>query len=90
MAVWSVCVASLRFVVLSAEVFGMEVKKILTFHVLAHSREERLYPVVMSVIQGRMMWCVVIAVLGSRKDVVVRPYCGSWFKNDVRRNSSTI
>ena len=51
MAVWSVYIALSRVVVLSAEVFGMEVKKNLTFHVLAHSRGERLYPVVMSVSQ---------------------------------------
>jgi hypothetical protein len=54
----------------------MEVKKILTFHVLALSREERLYPVS----QGRLMWCVVIPVNGSRKDDVVRRYCYEWFK----------
>jgi hypothetical protein len=72
-------IALSHVVVLSAEVFGMEVKKILTFHVLAHSRGERLYLVVMSVSQGRMMRCVVIAVNGSREDDVVRCYCGKWF-----------
>jgi hypothetical protein len=78
--VCSVYVALLHFVVLSAEVFGVEVKKILTLHVLADSREERLYPVIMSASQGRKMWFVVIAVRGLRKDNVVRRYCSTWFQ----------
>jgi hypothetical protein len=67
--------------VLSAEVICVEVKKILTFRVLARIREERLYPVVMSVSQGWMMWCFVIAVNVSRKDDVVHDYCSAWFKD---------
>ena len=36
-------------------------------------------------------WFLVIAILGSRKDDVVRRYCSTWFKDDVvRRNSSTV
>jgi hypothetical protein len=66
MAVWSVYVALLHFVVQSAEVFDMEVRKMLIFHVIAHSRQERLYPVVISVSQGRMMWFVVIVVRDSK------------------------
>jgi hypothetical protein len=70
---------ALHFVAVNAEVFGMEVKMILTFLVLAHSSEERLYPVVMLVSQGRMMWYVVVVVNGCRKDDVVRRCCSEWF-----------
>jgi hypothetical protein len=31
-------------------------------------------------VQERMMWCVVIAVHGSREDDVVCRYCSAWFK----------